>query len=186
MKKNTFAVFILSLGIWIAGCSKPSDDSSPPPLLATLNFNANGILVNRDGSAPLGSSMQGSTIARYITTEPAIPSHYTLFSQTSATGLYAPLLALKMLTSNLTVGTYTLTTPLTVDWTLGNHVCFMPGSLLYTAYEAGDFATVNITSIHDGVYVDGNFSGLMSYETGGTIKKLTITNGQFRNIKIEP
>lgn len=164
--KKLFATATLAL--LFSACSKEPTPSTPAQEpVTTFKFTANGILYELNGSLATYSSM-GSIIRRGGDLN---TGQYSLLAQNGA--------ARNTMVLPLTVGTLTSTTYTFPNGGAGE--CELIG-VSYYGDKAGDNSTVTISSIHDGVYADGIFSG--QHTKTGTTQKVIITNGEFKNVKI--
>lgn len=184
MKKDLFVLAILAILFW--SCSKkPSESPIAPQLNTTFKFTGNGTFVEWNGYDAPGSYPvpQGSNIQKYNYNG---SSYYMIVAHSAGAGLYSPAIYLKLETNNLIQGSYSKTLTAPVSPGLAGNECTMPGAsgIHGTTSEVGDYVSVNITSIHDNIYADGTFTALMTNSGQGTATKLTITNGEFHNVKI--
>jgi len=179
---NPIVVIYITIMAAVISCSKKSSSPDPVQLITTFKFTGNGTVVQWNGLAPLstfpspeGSIIQKSSGFYFISAHPANHS------------LATPWIYLKIPTANLIAGGYSYTLTAPVMWTSSDAECIMPttGAPYYTVSEIGDNVTINISRIHDGNYADGSFSALMSNTPNGTSNKLTITNGEFVNVRID-
>ena len=184
MKKDFFVLAISA--ILVCSCSKkPTEPPIVPQLNTTFKFIGNGTFVEWNGYSDPASYpiAQGSSIQKYNYNG---STYYMIVAHPAGAGLNTPAIYLKLETNNLTPGTYTKTLTAPVLWTLADNECIMPGAsgIHGTTSQVGDYVTVIITSTHDNVYADGTFTALMTNSGQGTATKLTITNGEFHNVKI--
>ena len=162
-----YAIAIMSL--LSAGCSKKSDsNTTEPSLITTVKFTGNGIDYLINGSS--ASTATGSILTR--NPGAAVQSNYKLGGYELKTSFSIPLAGTA--SGTLTTGTYTTQAPASGEYGLN-------GSAHYTT-NSGDYNTIVITKIHDGVYADGTFTGLLTKYN--STEKLTITGGVFTNVKI--
>jgi len=182
-KKNPpvicFACFIIlyTAIIGLLSCSKKPAEVETPEPQTTFKFTVNSTIYQWNGNSATDPSY-GSRINKYTYNG---STWYTLSASPPNGGLYT-LLSLKMQTASLSIGTYTLTSTTTTSWNLADHYCGVNGNDIYTSSEVGDFATINISSIHSG-YADGSFTARLT-NINGSLARVDVTNGEFHNVKI--
>jgi hypothetical protein len=186
MKKQLFIqTLLIVLFVCMFACSK-SSTTSPVPANSktTFKFNAGGNTYKWDGSGedyPLNCLLCGSAIEKN--------SDY-YFLPATAPQNWTNSISLKINTTVLSVGTYTLTATSTPS---GNaaHYLLITGPNLFNqinaaSTEVGDFATVTITRIYDGNYADGVFNAKLTLSTPiNSSNKIDISNGEFHHVKIQ-
>jgi hypothetical protein len=159
-------------------CSKK--ESYPIPC-ASFSFTALGNKFQWDADGISGK--RGAYISKVTTTGTNADTCYYLSALFDSTN---NLIMLRINTVRMAIGTYTLSTTVTTTSRSPYHYCNL-GSSSWGSTHAGDFATVTITKIHNGMFADGTFSATMSCMIGSTCAtKLAITNGQFKNVQFFP
>lgn len=190
--KNSFCLIIVKIAISISllsslSCSKPSTPSVTKAA-AMFKFSADGGDYQWNGSPGDGATcfLCGSDIKKdngYFILRSSDPKYE------------GSRISLKIQATNLSVTTYTLTTINTTSRSDAYHNIGIsrhtqPGPpapiiLVAQATEPGDYATITITNIHDGIYADGVFNARMTISPyGPAAAKLDISGGEFRNLKI--
>lgn len=150
-------------------CSKNKSSSIPP---ASFKFTALGN----------NYSWGGDQIIKVYTTAPIKDTCYYLSAHDSMNNS----ISLRFNTTSIALGTYTLTRAVTTTAYSPEHSCQI-GSSSWGSTNAGDFATVTITKIHDGRFADGFFSTTMACRAGSSCpNNLVITNGEFKNLPFFP
>ncbi len=161
--------------IVLLSCYKRRPDAPAEPL-STFRFFANGTLFEMTGGE------DGSRVC--ILCRPAFinnGTHFTLHSSKADNSFES--IGLKIYAPLLQQQTYSDTVNLAVPISQARHKLFIP-PFSAAATEIGDFASVTITSIREGKYYDGTFNALFTAAPYGiTAPKVTITNGEFRNIR---
>ena len=179
MKRQIFSpVLLIALLVCMLACKKSS-----VTLLTTFKFNAGGNTYQLDGGE--GPSFNCIVCLSAIT---KFSDHYLLRVTNSQNGINS--ISLKINTTVLSAGTYTLTATSTIagnaDHILSLTVPNLLTSIFAASTEVGDFATVTITSIHDGSYADGVFNAKLTLSTPiNSSNKIDITDGAFQNLKIQ-
>ena len=190
--KNSFCLIIVKIAISISllsslSCSKPSTPSVTKA--ATMfKFSADGYDYQWNGVPGDGATciLCGSDIKK--------DNGYFIL-RSSDPKFWASGISLKIQATNLSVTTYTLTTINTTTpsnayhhISIERHIQTYPPAPVFLnadATEPGDYATITITNIHDGIYADGVFNARMTISPyGPAAAKLDISGGEFRNLKI--
>lgn len=159
---------IVTLALLFSACSKDPASTLTAELVTTFKFTANGTVYELNGSLATNSS-QGSIIRREGTLN---TGQYYLSAQNGAA---RNTMVMALATGNMAATSYSFTYP-----TISGE-CEL-NQLSYYGDKAGDNTNVIVTSIHDGVYADGTFTGQMT--RSGSVLKVLITNGEFKNVKI--
>jgi hypothetical protein len=169
MKKQTFtSTLLIVLLVGMFACSKSS-----VALFTTFKFDAGGNTYQWNGGE--GSTFNCLGCFNSIT---KFSDHYLL--RVTGTQNFLNSIQLKINSTVLSKSTYTLTT--TSILTVPN----LPNAVLASSTEIGDFATVTITSIHDGNYAHGVFNAKLTLSAPiNSSNKIDITNGVFHNLKIQ-
>lgn len=158
----------LMLIVIYAACSK-DESSTPSP---SFKFSANGN----------NYQWEGDQIAKVFTTGAANDTCYYLTAHDSSFNS----IGLRFNTNKIALGTYTLTRSITSTAYSPEH-SFRLGNASWGSIQAGDFATVTITKIHDGFFVDGTFSARMACMAGSSCTAgIVISNGEFKNLPFFP
>ena len=182
MKKISvgFIVTGLTLIHILTGCSKSSSAQTPQPE-TILKFKVNGTAYEWKNIGLCGFYC-GTSINKYT-------DHYVLGSFDSRD--YRNQIGLTMQTTGLSATTYnhTVASPVTRSNAIHYLDLYNPvsgGSYSYAAAtETGDFASITVTSIHDGKYADGTFTARLTQSPYGTSAgKADITEGEFHNVII--
>ena len=171
-----YSLLISAVITGVLSCSKNPPVIQPTQLTTTFKFSVNGTLYQWNGNSAADPTY-GSRINKYSLNG---ATWYTLSAAPLNGGIYT-LIGLKMQTSSLLAATYTLTTTTTTAWTIADHYCGVNNES-YASSEIGDFASVTISSIHDG-YADGSFTAKFT-NANGSLTKINITDGEFHNVKI--
>ncbi|MBC7875013.1 MAG: hypothetical protein H7Y01_13505 [Ferruginibacter sp.] len=179
------AAIVLTISSFLS-CSRSPSQITPPS--AFFKFTADLSLYQWNGVPGDGNTcfLCGSDITK-------MNGYYVLRSSDPRN--YGNVILLKIPAITLSETVYTLTTINSTTSPNANHHINIgqalpqgspfPSSLFAADTEPGDYATITITSIHDGIYADGTFTARMTLAPyGPTANKLDITGGEFRNVKI--
>jgi hypothetical protein len=167
------AAMIIISSVFLSDCSKKP--SITPAVLTTFKFTVNGTVYNWDGN--LADSSYGSRLGK--TTYNGV-TWWDLAALPVNGGIYRGIY-LRINATTLSATSYTLTTTATTLWTVAEHLCMVP-SVICASSEVGDYATIIISSIHDG-YADGTFTARLT-NTDGTLAKVDVIAGEFHNVKL--
>lgn len=168
--KSIFYLLLLTLvfAVSSSGCSKDESLAEPQPLILkpSITFTANG--ANYIWPAEYAGILKLND------------STYVL-STTRPLSIVDSAFLIMIRTDSLTEGTYKLinTSPVTPGY--GPAGCLFDNSW-YESTDGGDFATVSVSKIHDDLF-DGTFVTLMT-KADSSMVKLNITNGEFKNLKL--
>lgn len=163
------------LALCITTFSSCNNSEPEPEPLATFKFVADGTLVQWNG--PGG----GNSVC--ILCGPELVNHGTYITlSSSAPQNYGETLILRINATNLDLTTYSDTIYTTVDPAEAAHRLYIP-SVQAASTEAGDFASITITSVKDDKFCSGNFKArLTATPYGPTAAKVGI-EGEFQNVK---
>jgi hypothetical protein len=170
MKRVSILLFIMWVDAiaLLPGCSKDSSAQpvEPDVLNPSIKFTANGQNYSWPSESPGISKANDSSYV--ITTAPPMSIVDSAFF-------------IVINADSLIEGTYSSTNTSVVEpgyapayWIFNNS--------LYQASETGDYATVTVTKVHNGL-LHGTFLALMTTDDS-TKSRINITNGVFTNLKI--
>jgi hypothetical protein len=158
-----FSIFLLLTIILTSGCSKaPADEPVEPALLkSAISFTANG--TNYLWPAEHSGILKLNDSSYVIATD----APFTIVDSA---------FFIIIRTDSLIAGTYnhTNTGMVPPGYSLANWIFH---DSRYESSNAGDFAIVSVTKIHDDLF-DGTFVALLT-KADSSMAKLNITNGEF-------
>lgn len=177
------ACFTLILSLF--SCSKPTKE----PLVGSVSFSVNGTSHSWTEQQGQTAANANSFLLMNIYTSTAGTYHFNVSNAASIWLIPAKEIFLTFPATTLTMNTpFTLTNTVPATYPYPHSVVIYPGtgydpSAVYNASATGDFATVTITSLHDG-RADGSFSARLTRVSDLAI--INITNGTFKNVEITP